>query len=449
MSMEDLFYRIKVNKNWFRGKDVFTQRLNTYAKEVAKTGSVRLPLNAGNMIYVLLRRLELGVEWDRQDALIASYRDLMYRLSYVDMDWTYDDINFVHMSGQKSDVLWALSFVTQVFPEAPMECMTFEYGDGIKQSRFLVDNGCIDGETQASIIGESLPDIWSNDANVYSEDALAEVGMAYDPRHEPDSGERFALPDGRCADYVRMDERYYYAEKFGRGVDTTIRHNITASLIKDVEDVIYRQTAMPYETYQMRYIALMNKVHELEKLLHGLEISAYDVLPVCERGLPYASQQTVDRTNMMDCNSIKYIIDKVKRNKNRLSNKECKEIGKDAAKSVIARINGYETEYRTYQKTGTPEALCRAMHDDSCFELYADVAELESYSIVKFPPMMYAALCHDPVNMYQMTAWERNRLRAFGRGYFDFVVFQLDNLTNKRQRRIYEKAFANIEKRYG
>ena len=49
--------------------------------------------------------------------------------------------------------------------------------------------------------------------------------------------------------------------------------------------------------------------------LGGLEISCYDKLPIGERGLPFASDDTIARTNARDENSIQYVLDQIKHHK--------------------------------------------------------------------------------------------------------------------------------------
>ena len=66
-----------------------------------------------------------------------------------------------------------------------------------------------------------------------------------------------------------------------------------------------------------------------------------------------------------------------------------------------------------------------------------------------FPDSVYRALCNDPENAtYQMTEFEKQRLQVFGRGYYNFLLYQMDNVKNKRLRAIFEKALKILEKRY-
>lgn len=450
------FYHLKVKRGWFRKKDVFTNRMSYYERQLLDLPEVHPPLNAGNMIYVMMRRLEIGVEWEKQDALIGSYRNLMYKMSYVDVVWQVKDRGYLHIMGQKNDVMWALAFLTQVFPEDPMECEVVTLNQFAEEEdgplRFSVQNGTYvgDGAAEAQLLNDALPDIWAVDPRSnYDTEQSDALWLEYSPEHRPQAGDAFALPDGRIGEYVRMDERYRLADQYGSRIDIRDRHNISASLMKDFEDLVRRQTRMDYDLYQMRYVAYMNKVHELEHLLRGLEVSVYDVLPVGERGLPYAEIDTVQRTNLMDCESLKYIIDKVDRNRFDLNDRERKKTMKEAGESILYRLSGYDTEYQMYQATGTAEDLCRAIHNDKCYELYVDVAKLESYGILVFPDTVYKALCNEPSHsVFQMTDFEKQKLRLFGRGYADFLAYQVQHMTDEKLLTMYKKAWIRLQKRF-
>lgn len=451
------FYHIRVEKKWFRGKDVFPFRMFQYEKQLLDEESVDLYLNAGNMIYVMLRRLALGIDWEKQDALIHSYRDLVYKLSYTGVSLHQDDLGYLHLTGQKSDVMWTISFLSQVFPEQPVVCQTVvskdAVYDGVKPLTFAVQDGNYVGENAIHVasVNDALPDIWSVRVSNTQADYVSESENLpkYDSNHSPENGEMFVLPDGRVASYIRMDERFVYAEKYGRAIDPLLRHNITASLMKEFEDLVHTQMQLEYEVYHMRYVAFMNKVHELDKLLGGLEISAYDVLPIGERGLPYASSDTIERTNQMERGSLSYLIDMVKRNVGHLTADEKKKLILEAGRSVIFRLKGYDMEYQMYVSGGSSEELCKAIYNDYCYELYADFAELDSYKMLVFPGQAYKYLCNDPEkSVYYMTEWERQKLRMFGRGYADFVAYQLKECKNKKLIRIYETALELLESRY-
>ena len=47
-----------------------------------------------------------------------------------------------------------------------------------------------------------------------------------------------------------------------------------------------------------------------------------------------------------------------------------------------------------------------------------------------------------------MTEFEKQRLQVFGRGYYNFLLYQMDNVKNKRLRAVFEKALKILEKRY-
>ena len=437
------YYKVRVKKAWFRGKDVFTERLHYYERQLMQNPVVKIPLNAGNMIYTMMHRLEAGVEWDKQAALMASYRNLVYRLSYTNVTWHQDDPNYIMMEGQKSDVMWTLAFVSQVFFEEPMMCMTVSMSERDPIVAFAIQNGEYVGKNAVvSAETNALPNIWVNEYETISEEAQ----LFYDPNFEPDGGQVFAIPDGRVAQYIRMDERFYLANTMGNKVDPITKHNITASLIKDFEDMIHSQTKTGYDVYQLRYIAFMNKVHELELKLGGLEPTAYDVLPIAERGLPLASVDTISRTNSMDCNSLKYIQDSIRREN--LAPEERKMIGRNTILSVTMRQRGYEEEYKTYIATGTPEQVANDVFVRDISGLYNDFANLDVMKQFKFPPNLYRELCNAPAGGPMMTDWERQRIRLFGKGYLDFLNHQIQMSQNKTKARVWLEARRILDARY-
>lgn len=437
------FYKVRIKKGWFRGKDVFTERLHFYERQLMQNSVVKIPLNAGNMIYTMMHRLEAGVEWDKQAALMASYRNLVYRLSYTNVSWHQDDPNYILMEGQKSDVMWTLAFISQVFFEEPMMCVTVALSERDPLVAFAIQNGEYVGKNAViSAETNALPNIWVNEYEQISEEAQ----LLYDPNFEPDGGQVFAIPDGRVAQYIRMDERFYLANTMGVKVDVITKHNITASLIKDFEDMIHSQTKTGYDVYQLRYIAFMNKVHELEMKLGGLEPTAYDVLPIAERGLPLASVDTISRTNSMDCNSLKYIQDSVKREN--LSPEERRMIGKNTLISLSMRQKGYEDEYRTYIATGTPEQVANDVFVRDISGLYNDFAHLDVLKQFKFPANLYRELCNAPAGGPMMTDWERQRIRLFGKGYLDFLNHQLKMSPTKAKARVWIEARRILDARY-
>lgn len=447
------YYHIKMRKSWFRAKDVFTDRLNHYERLLVTQRSVNMELNAGNMIYIMMQRLEMGVDWEKQAALISSYRDLVFKLSYVSVVWDRKDINFIHMDGQKADIMWALAFITQVFPDLSLECQEVpseaEIYDGVVGAKFEIQNGVYVGQDKdlARKFGELLPDIWSGD--VHLDVAQVVETPQYNVQHQPVAGDRIVLPDGRVADYIRMDERFRLAEKFGTKADVMVRHNISASLIKDFYDMLWRQTSLDYDVYHMRYVALMNKVHELERMLGGLEISCYDLLPIGERGLPYASDATIERTNELDAGSLTYVIEKLDSNKTSLNNKERKCMSHETARSVVGRLAGYDMEFRSYRASGTNEGICANVRVDKCTALYDDFATVDSYDLLRFSQKVYRRLCNDPDNsVYNMTSFEKERLRLFGRGYLDFLNYKLHTVRNKYKLGIYKRAMALLKSRY-
>lgn len=437
------YYKVKIKKAWFRGRDVFTERLHYYEKQLIRNPVVYIPLNAGNMIYTMMHRLETGVEWEKQAALMASYRNLVYRLSYTQVSWHKDDAQFIVFEGQKSDVMWSMAFITQVFFEDPMLCMTIPSRPDEPVIAFAIQNGEYVGKN--AVISQktnALPDIWSTEAaGVVTDD------MQYDPTHEPQGGEVFAISDGRIAQYVRMDERFYHANRTGPKTDAITRHNISASLIKDFEDLIYSQTKTAFDVYQLRYVAFMNKVHDLENKLGGLEITCYDVLPIAERGLPLASVDTISRTNALDCNSLKYILDSIQRDG--IDESERKMIAKNAARSVSMRQKGYEDEYRMYLATGTPENLAAEMYKRMISELYNDFARLDAIRAFGFSPNIYRDLCNVPASGGPvMTDWERQRIRLFGKGYLDFLNYQIKMSQNKAKGRVWVEAKRLLDARF-
>lgn len=415
-----MYFRVKVAKSWFRGKDVFANRLSFYERQLLHEDEVVLPLNAGNMIYIMMQRLEVGVDWDKQSALMLSYRNLVYRLSYTRAVWYKSDLNYIVLDGQKSDVMWTLSFVTQVFFDEPMSCVSIPCRDKEQATVFSVQNGKYVG-ANAVISGKknALPDIWSA-----GREPVVTSAVFYNPDFEPSSGDIFAIPDDRVAQYVRMDERFYTANKVGTKVDMVMRHNITASIIKDFEDLIRKQTQTPFDVYQLRYEAYMNKVHELEEKLGGLEPTAYDVLPIGERGLPLASSATIRRTNAMDQNSLRYIYDSFRNGG--VEKEDIVSVAKDAMRSLKLRQQGYETEYRMYLATGTPEETASKIFRKMIVLLYRDFALLDTLGVVKFPVSVYRNLCNVPSSGGPvMTDWERQRVRLFGKGYLDFLNKQI------------------------
>lgn len=438
-----VYYKVKVKKPWFRGKDVFTERLHYYEKQLIHEPVVQLPLNAGNMIYTMMHRLEVGVEWEKQAALMSAYRNLVYRLSYTRVFWYQNDPQYIVMEGQKSDVMWTLAFITQVFFEDPMLCMTIPMRQEEPIVAFAIQNGEYVGKNAViSAQSNALPNIWVADTETVSGEVLQ-----YDPRVEPQPGQQFAIPDGRVAQYIRMDERFYVANTQGVNADMLQRHNITASLIKDFEDMIHAQTKTAFDVYQLRYVAFMNKVHELENKLGGLEPTAYDVLPIAERGLPLASVDTISRTNSMDCNSLKYIYDSLRRGDVALD--ELKTIAKNAVRSVMMRQKGYENEYRMYLVTGTSEEVASSMYKKMISDLYYDFARLDTLRAFKFPAAIYRDLCHVPVSGGpMMTDWERQRIRLFGKGYLAFLDHQIQMSPNKAKGRMWVDARRLLDVRY-
>lgn len=444
-------HQLKVHRVWFRGKNVFTERLYEYERKLIYDDNVIMRINAGNMIYVMLRRLG-STDFKKQDALIASYRDLMYKLSYVNVVWYKNDRNYFYIEGEKSDVMWALAFVTQVFPDEPLCCETVVLNDTTNQSvGFQVQDGSYSGENmrEAQRQNDVLPNIWTSNIIRQPTEQECVSSLSYSKDHVPNQGDLFAIMDGRLAYYIRMDERYLLGEQYKDGMDAVMRHNISASCIKDFQDLVRSQKSMEYDLYRLRYIALMNKVQGLEHLIGGFEVSCYDILPIGERGIPYASEETLKRTNNMDCGSLRYYLDKMKRNKQHLTANERKELIKLIGHSVLYRIDGYDIEYQTYMITGSFPDLCAKIRMEIICKLYADFAEIESYGLLDFPDSVYRALCNDPENAsYQMTPFEKQRLQVFGRGYFDFLNYQLQRVKSKRQKFIYSVALKKLKQRY-
>lgn len=454
-SLQAPFYHLILYKSWFRGKDVFTHRVAYYERQLVDKAVVRLPINAGNMIYIMMRQLK-SVDWEKQDALVASYRNLMYKMSYVDV-WLYaNNPRFLHIQGQKNDVMVALSFMTQVYPEELLRCQVQEYFNSSdkEQTKYVFDiqNGEYVGKNAVEFqrLNDALPDIWKLEFHQpgYLNDNDSET-VCYDPTFYPQSNESFVLPDGRTGLYVRMNERFSHAEMYGNNCDLLTVHNISASLMKDFEDLISSQTEVPYDLYRMRYVAFMNKTHELERLLGGLEISCYDKLPIGERGLPFASDETISRTNARDENSIKYILDKIKNHKKSWTVKEKRELSTFVSKSIIERLSGYDLEYQMYQETNTSEEFCRDIRNQKCTMLYMDLVDLEWNQLVTISEQAYRGLCNDPRgSIYSMTEFERQKRRKFGRGYVDFLIYQLNTCQNKKQRIRYQIAFSILKKKY-
>lgn len=446
---EEPICTVNVDKMWFRKKNVFDRFLGYYERRLADIPAVRIPINAGNMIYEMMRKLRQGVDWDKQAALVASYRDLMYRMSYVDVMFRASDIEHLSLQGRRTDIMWALAFISQVYPDNIMSCQDCsENVDGDRQ--FAIKNGAYVGQNARIMQASSaaLPDIWSVQVFSTNDSFSDEISIGvYDPNHVPQPRERFITPDGRAAEYVRMDSRFRYADTTGAQTPLTIKHNISASCIKDFEDLVSRQTDLTYDVYQMRYVALMNKVHELEARLHGLEISCYDMLPIGERGLPYASDDTITRTNRMDCNSLKYLRDKAA-SKNTFSVELLKDMTQQIGQSIMTRLYGYDVEYITYQSTGTPEVICRAMHEKQCSDLYEDFVAIELLEKFAFSRTTYAMLCNDPVRSTVDGDFEKQKRRIFGRGYAAYVALMYKKAKTDKKKNRYKVAFHKLLKMY-
>lgn len=446
-------YHVIVPKYWFRQKPIFTQRLSDYERKLRDVPTVNMEFNAGNMIYQMMRRLT-AEEWDMQDALIHSYRNLMYKISYVYVAWNRSDIKFLHITGQKNDVMWALSFISQVYPDIPIACQTVPEDKRQAGLRFDIQNGAYVGANAMTSLSsnDAVPDIWAFD-EVEQEQGYASmpsVTYRYDPNFRPKDNDIFALPDGRVAYYISMDRRFDLANSYGNKIDVMSRHNISASFMKDFEDMVRRQTQIEYELYHVRYTAFMNKAHMLEHMFKGLDATLYDTLPIAERGLPQAKMDTIERTNMMDKDSLKYVIDKVQRNQGHIRQAEASKTMKSAAKSIISRIRGYNIEYWMYINTKTPQNVAAAIHNDNCVNLYNDFAKLDSLGELHFPIQVYKLLCNDPEGgAFNMTDVERQVIRNFGRGYLDFLSYQLSHdEANSGWKRIYQKAMVKLENRY-
>lgn len=445
-------YHVIVRKHWFRQKPVFTYKLSDYERRLSEVDKVNMSFNAGNMIYLMMSRLTKA-DWKKQEALIFAYRNLVFKLSYVDVIWQKSDINVLHLIGAKNDVMWALSFLSQVFPDNPINCQTVPESEHHTSITFSIQNGNYVGASAGDSVksNSAIPDIWST-SEVDQQTAYNNISrnsIVYDSFHSPKSGELFAIPDGRLANYVTMDERFVIADEQGAGIDVVVRHNISASFIKDFEDIVRKQTSLKYDMYQMRYSAFMNKVHQLEHKFKGLDVSVYDILPVAERGLPQAPMDTIRRTNLMDKGSLKYIIDKVEQNKGHLHNAEKTQTMKDAAYSAIARARAYNIEYHIYVQTQSSEKLCHTIHDDMCQILYNDFAKLDSLNELNFPIDVYRILCNGPEQAIQMTQNERVILRQFGMGYADFLKKALsDNKLLPSKKRIYVNAYDKLNKKY-
>ena len=100
-------YHVIVRKHWFRQKPVFTYKLSDYERRLSEVDKIKMSFNAGNMIYLMMSRLTKA-DWKKQEALIFAYRNLVFKLSYVDIIWQKDNINILHLLGEKNDVMWAL-----------------------------------------------------------------------------------------------------------------------------------------------------------------------------------------------------------------------------------------------------------------------------------------------------------------------------------------------------
>lgn len=442
-------YHVIVSQFWFRQKRAFLLLLSEYEKLLKDRRYIELKLNAGNMIYQMMKQLKPD-EWAKQNALIYAYRNLVYKLSYVTVTWYRQDMNYLHLTGRKADVMWALAFLTQVYPLHSLACRTIPEHKNMIALTFHLQNGQYVGEnvSQSILQNDVMPDIWSAQEaerqTVYqsmSTDCMYQVG-------EPRDGQMFALPDGRIAKYVPSNQRFFYADKYGVQIDAQLRHDISASLMKDFEDLVRLQTTLPFDTYQRRYQAFMSRAQILEAQVKGLDVSIYDHLPIAERGLPQAQIDTIRRTDAMDKDSLKYIGDKVKRNIGRLSVKEQKDTARQAATSVVSRIRGYNVEYYMYTSAGSSPDVCKQMHSDRCVDLYNDFARLDSYGELVFPVKMYKVLCNEPEHgIGNITDVERMIRSEFGHGYLDFLRYQLSHReASHGWVKIYQKAMAKLEK---
>ena len=151
-------YHIVVRKYWFRQKPIFTGRLSEYERQLRTRKVVRLSFNAGNMIYMMMRRLT-SVDWQKQNALIYSYRNLVYKLSYVDIRWFQKHMDVLHLFGQKNHVMWALAFITQAFPDYPLDVQTVPEDTALQPIRYQIQNGPYGGENarQSRLRNEDKP----------------------------------------------------------------------------------------------------------------------------------------------------------------------------------------------------------------------------------------------------------------------------------------------------
>lgn len=446
-------YHVVIPKYWFRKKLIFTNQLSYYERQLRDKLQVKMEFNAGNMIYQMMRQLNED-EWEKQNALIYSYRNLVYKMSHVKIVWRKKDINLLHFLGNKNDVMWALSFISQVYTGLPMECETVPENKKMMGIRFQIQNGKYVGSNakESLVNNDSIPDVWSfeevEQRHGYS--TMPSVVYQYDPNQQPRENEIFALPDGRVAEYISMNNRFRLADQYKSGITVMQRHNISASFMKDFEDMVRRQTLVDYDTYNMHYSAFMAKAHQLEHEFKGLDVTVYDTLPIAERGLPQAPMDTIQRTNLMDKDSLKYLIDKVKRNKGAMTESELKSTMISVSKSTIARMRGYNIEYVMYQQTKTPEDLCRVIRGDKCIELYKDFAKIDSFGELNFPLSVYRVLCNDPEQgEFNITDIERAVRRSFSRGYAQFLKYQLEHGdASLGWMRIYQKAWDRLMSRY-
>lgn len=443
-------YHVIISRDWFRQKPVFGYRLSDYERKLRDYPQVMLKFSAGNLIYQMMKRL-CPEDHEKQDALVYAYRNLMYKISCVRVDWTRRDMHVIHLRGRKGDVMWALSFLSQVYPERPMACRTVPENKHMMSIAFYLQNGRYTGSqaAQSLLDNDKVPDIWSKEEMIQQHGYQAmSVQMKYDPNFRPKDGAVFALPDGRLGTYITQNQRFFLAEKYGPSIDVRKRHDISVSLMKDFEDMVRRQTMLAYDLYQVRYSAFMNKVHMLEAKLKGLDVSVYDTLPIAERGLPQAKMETIQRTNMMDHDSLNYIYDKLQRNIGQLSPEELRVTGKEAMQSVISRIRGYNVEYYMYLQMNTPAQLCDCMHRDRCHALYRDFAKLDALGALTFSDKVYKLLCNEPdQNKFQPTDVEQMVRRTFGSGYLTFLQQELSSKKgNRAWLAIYQKAWNRLQR---
>lgn len=417
----EAWYRIRIPRSWFREKDIFAQRINQYERQLLKYPKVEMQLDAGNMIYTMMRKLTAGSDWSQQSSLMSAYRNLVYRLSRVTAFWYQSDVKFISLEGQKSDVMWAITFISQVFFEEPMSCYLSAASTDDSVQGFVVQNGAY--VERGKMREDDLPDIWDEDSGGHAV-VRVDAGPMYDPSFSPQPGDKFAMLDGRVAEYVRMDVRFQMARQKGANITPLDRHNVTASLIKDFQDMTANQNANKYEMFQMRYQAFMNKTHALESLCGGLEPSAYDMMPIAERGLPVATPDTIARTNAMDRNSLRYLFDNITRGG--LGEDQLYRMAQDALTAVMMRQNGYESEYRMYTVTGTSTDLAGSIFRDQMYSLYEDFVRLDALNIIVFPAIVYRNLCNVPASGGPvMSEWEQQRIRVFGKGYLDYLSRRL------------------------